>query len=369
MHTTCTQWAGPSGGWPCSPQQKHWLTRLAEDDLLAMMLANTMARLLMAGWRDSQDPISTLAAQAGAATENVGAFRRAINLSAQVMEDIPAGLPSPTVSLVVRRAVRFLSLDWLPRPPDIAPGTLPRSPSTHAVEPDDLALAVGLPMALSPVGSALEAFLDRYGPEMPAGPAVSLGSGDGAEPLRLARFEQITAVLAVDHSRLAVERMQRMLQRLRNVPEVPGIVPLRADVATLELGSGGTSVVVANHLLEYLEDAERTALYARIGSWLKPGGFLFANVHLAEGSRFDQLVRTGNADAQASATRVRVTIKELVPARTDAVQVQHFFTRKALEGEIEAALRPLPGEFELLEIVRETASGFTEAVCVVRRVR
>jgi hypothetical protein len=342
---------------------------LHEGDLPAMLLANTMARLLMAGWRDSDDPISTMTMQTVGAATNVRGFRAALNLSAEAMGDIPMQLPAGGLAMAVRRAVSLLSPAYLLRTlTAVRAGSSPAGPG-HAVEPDEMALAVNLPLALTSVGGALESFLQVRGEGIPAGMAVCLGSGDGAEPLRIAALDSVTSVLAVDHARLAVARMERMRQRLRNLPGVDKLVPRCADVAELKLGASSASLVVANHLLEYLEDGERADLYRRIGTWLRPGGVFFANVHVAEGSRYEQLVRTaGNVVTQPGASRVRVIIENLVPANPAARQVQHFFLRGGLEAEIAESLLPLPGQFELAELVLETGSGFVEAVCVVRKI-
>jgi hypothetical protein len=361
-------------------------TFVPANDLRSMLVANVFARLLIAGWRDSDDPVATLEFQLGQAAFNVDALKQAVSIRADKFPGIPVRFPDATGARLFFELLRLrpaallphLSFRFCPGLTWAAPRWFPLSAGVpepvfgagagrHARAADELALAMGLPYGLAPVGDALESFLDAVGPSLPAGDAVSLGAGDGAEPLRLVRVPAFRRVVAVDHSVLAVERMLRMGARLKGLGGADRVVPVLADVRSYACRPGSASLVVANHVVEYLEDFERQLLYRGVAACLAPGGALFLNVHLARGPRFEGLSLYANITKEADDRRVRVVIGSLVPANPGAVQVQHFFLPGGLEEELAQAGLASGPDLSVSVSEHDSGAGFVEQVAVVRK--
>lgn len=347
---------------------------LPDGDVASLLLANTFCRLLLAGWRDVNQPVSELERQKDQVIQNIRALRKALHFSADRVPVIAPAFSSLLQARVLRqltaggfaRLVTRGLLSLLPLPDSgFAIAGRTRRDDGHAAGADEIALAANLPLNLAPAGEALNRFLTAEGLSLPSGDAVCLGAGDGAEARAVAAVVALKRVVAVDHSALAVERMQRLGARLPDGSDP--IVPVHGDAARYSHPPGTASLVVANHLMEYLEDRERLALLRSAVSWLKPGGVLFINVHLAQGQRFNELLTYKNVQVDMNPIRARVTISGLVPADPEAVQVQHFFTRDGMAEELNVAGLLSVRDLEYHQDIRDTGTGFVEAVVTLRK--
>lgn len=350
-----------------------------ERDLAALLLTNTLSRLLFAGWRDVDQPVKELERQKEQVALNVRALSKVLKFDASKAPDIDPAFSSARGArlfrLVAGKSVpqrlinSLLSLTPFPgRSPE--DGAFPLEggkPAQHSSLADEIALAANLPLGLAPAGETLARFLENEGHTLPLGDAVCLGAGDGAEAFRVAQVAAVKRVVAVDHSRLAVNRMQRLEARVGQVRGASQIVPVLGDAARYSHPPGTATLVVANHLMEYLDDGQRLALLRRAVDWLKPGGVLFLNVHVARGARFDRLLSFKNVSTEKNPIRVRVTISGLVPADPDAVQVQHFYTDDGVREELNVAGLMARRNLEYHQEITETGTGFVEAVITLRK--
>jgi SAM-dependent methyltransferase len=353
----------------------------SRNDPLDVLLANAMSRLLLAGWRDAPDPLSEMEAEVDKAVFNVGALRAALRFGKRLPRPFP--FPPRGVRLLLgtalsgRQALSFhgMGLGELLGFQRLA-GTFfaagsPPLPllgramaGLHSVAADEAAFAFNLPFALVPVGAELEGFLAGLAIAVP-GDAVLLGGGDGGEALRVARVSGLNTVYSVDHSALAWERLGRALSRLHFLGETTRVRPVRADVRDVDFPEASVSLVIASHLLEYLEPPDRQALYRRIRQWLKPGGKVFLLVHAAEGERVAELLsQFSNASGTEEPGGIRLTISSLVPARPDAGEVKHFLSPDALRNEL-AAVFDDPTRFLADIRVVPAPGGFVEIVVIV----
>jgi SAM-dependent methyltransferase len=74
-------------------------------------------------------------------------------------------------------------------------------------------------------------------------------------------------VTGVDISDVQIERARRL---------VPRATFVRADATTVEFAPGSCDAVVTLFALIHIPLAEQPLLLTRIGSWLRPGGWLLA---------------------------------------------------------------------------------------------
>ena len=350
-----------------------------DRDVAALLLANTFSRLLFAGWRDVDQPVKELERQKEQVSRNIRALSKALKFDASKAPDIDPAFSSAAGARlfrliagksVPRRLINAL-LSLTPFPGlSLEEGMVQLGAgqaTEHSSLADEIALAANLPLGLAPAGQTLTRFLEKEGHTLPRGDAVCLGAGDGAEAFRVAQVGGVTRVVAVDHSRLALQRMQRLDARVGQVRGASQIVPVLGDAARYSHPPGTATLVVANHLMEYLDDAQRLALLRRAVDWLLPGGVLFLNVHVARGARFDRLLSFKNVSTEKNPIRVKVTISGLVPADPDAVQVQHFFTDDGVREELNVAGLLSRRNLEYRQGIRETGTGFGEAQVTLRR--
>jgi SAM-dependent methyltransferase len=103
---------------------------------------------------------------------------------------------------------------------------------------------------------------------LPAGAEVlELGCGAGV-PITQALAERCR-VTGVDISAEQIALAER---------HVPDARFIRADVTTLDFPPGSFDAVVAFYALIHIPRAEHAMLLGRIGTWLRPGGLLFATM-------------------------------------------------------------------------------------------
>ncbi len=104
---------------------------------------------------------------------------------------------------------------------------------------------------------------------LPAGADVlDLGCGNGL-PTAWLLCQAGCRVRGVDLSPVQIERARRL---------VPQASLLCADMTALELPEASLDAVVSFYAIIHVPLAEQPALFARIHSWLRPGGYLMATV-------------------------------------------------------------------------------------------
>jgi len=112
-------------------------------------------------------------------------------------------------------------------------------------------------------GGAEGPWLERFMLALPVGaPVVDLGCGNG-EPIARTLAAAGFAVTGIDFSPEQVRRA------IAHVPSGRFVV---ADMATVELESGGFHGVIAWDSVFHLPAEEHARLFARIRRWLTPGG-------------------------------------------------------------------------------------------------
>lgn len=104
--------------------------------------------------------------------------------------------------------------------------------------------------------------------QIPPGPALDIGCGDGRNSLFLARcgFE----VMGIDLSEVAIARLREEARR-----QGLKLIALVADVRTYEYPPDQYRLVVANTILDHLEKQEGHQLIESIQQTVMPGGYLF----------------------------------------------------------------------------------------------
>ena len=196
---------------------------VAGREAQALLLTNTMARFILAGWRDVDEPLKSLQHQIGTSLANVATLQEqsvpvrgvwfrgtlgAATLYQALRRGRVANLPANVFCLLLpvpgARRVAELVFPVVSRGPVMIRGTIP---GRQAPAVDDLACALNLPLALAPIGTELDRFLKSHRSSFVDGNAVLLGSGDGGEARAAAWAGPFGTVLAVDHSGLAVERI------------------------------------------------------------------------------------------------------------------------------------------------------------------
>ena len=115
--------------------------------------------------------------------------------------------------------------------------------------------------------AAYAVWLARLRERVPAGGAVlDLGCGCGV-PLARDLAADGYAVTGVDLSAVQVERAREL---------VPAARFLHADATQVEFPAGSFDAVVSLYALIHMPLDEQPLLLGRIGSWLRPGGWLLA---------------------------------------------------------------------------------------------
>jgi SAM-dependent methyltransferase len=100
---------------------------------------------------------------------------------------------------------------------------------------------------------------------------LELGCGRGVPTTReLARRHRVTGV---DISAVQIELARH------HVPEASFI---QGDVTELDVASGSLNAIVALYVFGHIPVREQPGLIGRIGSWLRPGGFLLATIGTGE---------------------------------------------------------------------------------------
>ena len=352
-----------------------------DESLWSTLILNTISRFLLAGWRDVDDPLSTLEFQVHQALSNAEQLRVRVQGGAPV-ERIPrwrAALAAalsyplpPSWPLRVATILLPVSADMV-----LAPLLLPGPPVTEASTTavhnpllDDLTYALNLPFGLAPPGTPVTRHLSQLPPDMPRGDALLPGAGDGAEALAAAATGRFARVTVVEHSPLAVLRTKRLAKRLDKWLESLGVLvqidATVADVIDYQIAPESCSLIMAIHLLEYLSRSERLQFYDGLQAALLPRGQIVFAVHLAEGPRYESLLSEfANIRNDATPDGVRITLSQMVPARPDAVQVQTFFHEEPLRTELEEAFPA--SRFDTRSTLDKTPAGFAEYTIVLTR--
>ena len=353
----------------------------AQDDTLwSTLILNTLSRFLLAGWRDVDDPLSTLEYQVHQALANAAQLRdrvkgpipphripvwHAILLAG--MRPLPPWWPWRLATMLLP-----VSEDMILPPLLVATPPVPQATTAGGHNPilDDLSYALNLPFSLAPAGLPVMRHLEHLPPDLPHGTALLLGAGDGAEALAVATTGRVARVLVVEHSPLAVQRTRAMATRLRSWL-ADRKAPVRIEAVTASVNDyhptpGSCSLVMAIHLLEYLTGPQRQQLYDSLQPALLPGSQVVFVVHLARGPRYESLIsQYANVRQEQVADGVRITLSQLVPARPEAVQVQTFFNEEAFKDELEKGFPH--ARFTTSAASENTAAGFAEYTAVITR--
>jgi SAM-dependent methyltransferase len=112
------------------------------------------------------------------------------------------------------------------------------------------------------------AWLSSFADRLPDGArVVELGCGNGtAETHELARRFHLTAV------DLSAEQLRRARRR------VPGATFVQGDLTEIEFDAGSLDAVCAFYVLNHVPRELLPALFARVRTWLRPGGLLLATL-------------------------------------------------------------------------------------------
>lgn len=349
-----------------------------EGGLWSTLVLNTLSRFLLAGWRDVDDPVATLQFQVKQALANGSQLRTRI-AGRPAVDRVPLWR-ALTVALATRGLPPWsllrigASLSPVNPVPPIFGALPPLSARTelgsHDPLLDDLTYALNLPFALAPPGTPVTRHLARLPTTIPRKTALLLGGGDGAEALAVAASGRFDRVVVVEHSPLAVRRNRQMAAALATWLAARGsrspIEAWQGNVAAATFPANETSLVLAIHLLEYLENGERDELYRALNQTLVAGGQVVIAVHLAHGDRFTRLTTGfGNVLKEQTDDGVKVLLTHMVPADPDAVQVQQFFREGPLRQELETAFPP--SEFDHWASMERTPAGFAEYTAVLTK--
>lgn len=114
----------------------------------------------------------------------------------------------------------------------------------------------------------VSAVLADFGRRLPAGPGHLLDLGCGAgEPVGKHFLDRGWAVTGADFS-------EKMLELARRY--APGMTTVAGDMRAVEFPAASFDAATAFYSLFHLPTADQPPLFARVRSWLKPGGlFLF----------------------------------------------------------------------------------------------
>jgi hypothetical protein len=353
----------------------------ADETLWSTLILNTISRFLLAGWRDVDDPVSTLEFQVHQALSNAEQLRVRVKgappaprtprwraaVAAATLQPLPPWWPLRLATFLIPA-----SPDMVLAPLLVAAPPVPVAAVAGEHDPllDDLTYALNLPFGFAPPGTPVTRHLAQLPATLPDGTALLLGAGDGAEALAVAATGRFRRVTVAEHSSLAVVRTERLASRLSrwlgNLGIAVGIEAVVADVHDYQIPPASCSLAMAIHLLEYLPVAERQQLYDSLQTAMLPGGQILFSVHLAEGPRYQSLVGDyANIHHKETPDGVQITLTQMVPAQRDAVQIQTFFHRDLLRVEL---ARGFPvARFHSSATVEETPAGFTEYTVVLTR--
>ncbi|MDV7393526.1 hypothetical protein RZS08_19280, partial [Arthrospira platensis SPKY1] len=139
----------------------------------------------------------------------------------------------------------------------------------------------------------------------------------------------IRRIIAIDHSAIAVSRLDRLRYLSTGFETVRSIC---ADIVSYAYPGASAplserpSCVVLNHVIEYLGFEERMALFSNLFHSLHDNGYMYIAVDLAEGKTFEDLqtneiIEINGADC-------------LVKGAFFDSQTKHFFARGEVEKEL-----------------------------------
>lgn len=332
---------------------------IADGDVASLLIANTLARFVMAAWRDISKP-QQASGELKTHTEwmllNIKSMRLRIQGSpfVKILSSYP--MPNFTASNI---ADAPFSLTRRPKPKLRLAGD-----GKHSPVRDDFIFAINLPSLLSPPNTTLADFLNANFSALPNGEAVLLGSGDGCEPREVARYEPFTKVYAVDHSPLVSERIEDMKRRLTGHEYLRNIQSVNADVTSFEFPKGAVNLIVANHLIEFINDEDRLGLLRRAAESLKPGGMFFLNVHLAEGVRFNALSNSGTVEVDRNNVRVKHIARGFTDNVPQEAHIKHFFFADGFLNELAAAGISLQNGL-IITAQKKESGDFVELIVII----
>jgi SAM-dependent methyltransferase len=120
-------------------------------------------------------------------------------------------------------------------------------------------------------------FLDETLARIPAGSDVlELGCGTGVDAVELADGRRYTGV-DISSTMLAAAARR-----------VPDATLIHADLTTLDLEPASFDAVVSLYVFGHLPATEHEPAYARIATWLRPGGRLFASFPVGAGDGVEE---------------------------------------------------------------------------------
>jgi SAM-dependent methyltransferase len=124
------------------------------------------------------------------------------------------------------------------------------------------------------IGSQRDAYVRRlFDLVQPGGSLLEIGCGSGARS---------TETLASRFRLTGIDLSPRQIERARR--RIPSASFSVGDVATVDLPPSAFAAIVAFYVMGHVASRDHAEVYARIATWLEPGGTFVANLPISGGS-------------------------------------------------------------------------------------
>ena len=214
-----------------------------------------------------------------------------------------------------------------------------------------------------PPNKNLVSFFEAHSEDIVSGIAFDLGSGDGGNSLFLSGISQFSHVIAIDHSQVAINRIKQLPSLEKNASKIR---PIRQDIMEYSYPNERTPVlqrasfILLDDVVGYLTGNKRISLLAMLQKSLMQGGYIFIELHLAEGEKYNSF----KASEEYSVTEQHIVISEN-PYQGE--QKKQFFTREEFLKELVSAGIAPGDQFELETAIDKQSNGFVIQTIIVRK--
>ncbi len=214
-----------------------------------------------------------------------------------------------------------------------------------------------------PPNKNLVAFFDAHADEIEPGIAFDLGSGDGANSLFLAANTNFSRVVAVDHSQVAINRIKQLSALEKDGEKIQ---PVKQNILQYKYPNERTpllqraSFILIDDVLGYLAPNERISLISMLKNAMRDGAFIFIEVHLAEGEKYESFKQSDLYE---------VTDNNVVISKNEyqGEQKKEFFTRQQLQQELASSGIVQGDQFDLKSETEDQADGFVSQTIIIRK--
>ena len=214
-----------------------------------------------------------------------------------------------------------------------------------------------------PPNKNLMAFFETNNDKIEQGIAFDLGAGDGSNSLFLADNEKFSRVIAIDHSQVAINRIKQ-LSTLEEAAKK--IKPVKQNILQYKYPNENTpllqraSFILIDDVMGYLAHNERISLIAMLKKSMRDGAFIFIEVHLAKGEKYESFKTSDSYE---------VTDENVVISRNkyQGEQKKEFFSPEQLQQELASAGISQGDQFDVQTETENQSDEFVSQTIIIRK--